>query len=138
MRDLILSPTREERGISRSREDFVDYREIAKKIVRVMDEKKAEDIVVLDLRDITTIADYFVICTGSSTTQVKAIVDDIIRELRGERLGEHVEASGDMSWVLIDCGGAVAHIFNPEKRAFYNLERFWGDAKQVDCSNIME
>ena len=93
-------------------------------------EKKAADIVVLDMRQVSGVADYFVICTGESDLQVKAIFETIemrIKEVCQERPWHH-EGTDHRQWVLIDYVDLVIHIFSPEKRAFYDLERLWGDA----------
>ena len=93
-------------------------------------EKKATDIVVLDMQAVSGVADYFVICTGESELQVKAIfeaVKDRIEEQCHERPWHH-EGTDHRQWVLVDYVDLVVHIFSPEKRAFYDLERLWGDA----------
>ena len=92
--------------------------------------KKAADIVVLDMRAVSGVADYFVICTGESDLQVKAIyeaIEDGIKDASGERPW-HREGQEHRQWVLLDYVDLVVHIFSPEKRAFYDLERLWGDA----------
>jgi len=93
-------------------------------------DKKAVDIVVLDMRAVTGVADYFVICTGGSDLHVKAIyeaIEERIREVCQERPW-HREGQDHRQWVLLDYVDLVVHIFSPEKRAFYDLERLWGDA----------
>lgn len=93
--------------------------------------KHAQDVVVLDLRDQTLVTDYFVICTGTSRVQIRAITDGILESLR--ELSPHVLREGDerAQWVLLDYGDVVVHVFGPEARAFYRLERLWGDARVV-------
>ena len=95
-------------------------------------DKKAEEISILDLRGISSITDYFVICSASSSRQAKAIADGIMEKLssRGIRSG-HKEGYQEALWILLDYGGVIAHIFSPETRSFYGLERLWGDAPQV-------
>ena len=96
------------------------------------DNKKAFDIIVLDLRGLTYITDYFVICSGSNTSQVSAISDWI-----GQTLAEtgvhpsHIEGQAESSWVLMDYGDVVVHIFDEQTRAYYALEKLWGDAARV-------
>lgn len=93
-------------------------------------EKKGHDLTVMDMRKVSGVADYFVLCTGDSELQIKAISEavwDRIREQCGERPW-HTEGNDHYKWVLIDYVDVVVHIFNPEKRAFYSLERLWGDA----------
>ncbi len=96
------------------------------------DTKKAYDILILDLRGLTYITDYFVICSGSSTTQVAAISDWIGQCLvKAGMHPSHVEGGADADWVLMDYGDVVVHIFVEETRAYYSLERLWGDAARV-------
>ncbi|OGQ22265.1 MAG: ribosome silencing factor [Deltaproteobacteria bacterium RIFCSPLOWO2_02_FULL_44_10] len=110
---------------------------LAKKIALIANEKKAHDILVLDLRGLTSFTDYFVICSGMSDRQVEAIVNAISTELK-ERgcppLGKEGEESGH--WVLVDYGDVVAHVFHYEEREFYHLERLWVDAKRVEVEEI--
>ena len=96
------------------------------------DAKQAKDIRVLDLRDITAFADYFVICTGSNSRQTQAIADEI--EVQLKKLGEHpsaVEGYQNAEWVLMDYGDYLVHVFSEKARAYYDLERLWRDAKPV-------
>lgn len=96
------------------------------------DGKKAFDILVLDLRALTYITDYFVICSGSSTTQVGAITDGVAHALAHTgRRPSHVEGDDESSWVLMDYGDVVVHVFDEQARLYYNLERMWGDAPRV-------
>ncbi len=103
---------------------------LAKKIALSALEKKAEDIVIMDLRKVTTMADYFVVCSADSDTQVKAIATSV-REGASE-VGETVwknEGYNDASWILLDYVNVVVHIFHKQTREFYALEKLWGDAK---------
>ena len=95
-------------------------------------EKHATDTVVLDMRGVSGVADYFVICTGESARQVQAISDHIVEgaKARGERVW-HVEGYRDAQWVLLDCGDVVVHVFHPTARAFYSLEQLWGDVPRL-------
>lgn len=105
-------------------------KELSQKIAKLMSDKKAEDIMILDLRNLTTITDYFVICSASSDTQVKAIADHVSKEL--SKINEkpwHYEGYENLSWVLLDYVDVVAHIFYGQTRKFYNLEGLWGDAE---------
>ena len=97
-------------------------------IARAASDKKALDIVILDMRKIPSVCDYFVIASGSSTTQVRAISDNIIEKLRdkGERVW-HKEGEREALWILLDYGDVVVHIFYEDTRRFYELERLWGD-----------
>lgn len=105
-------------------------RVLARHAVEAALEKKAHDIVVMDVRNISGVADYFVLCTGEVDLQIKAIVEAIrlrIKEQCGERPW-HVEGHDHLQWVLLDYVDLVVHVFSEEKRGFYSLERLWGDA----------
>jgi len=105
-------------------------RALAKKIAAFALAKKAQDVVLLDLRKLTSMADFFVICSAESDTQVRAIADNIRdgAERAGERVW-HDEGQGESTWVLLDFVDVVVHVFHKETRSFYNLEKLWGDAK---------
>lgn len=105
---------------------------IALTAARAASDKKAEDIRILDLRNISSFADYFVICTGTSEPHLKAIGSEIREKLR-EQLGLTAQADGFPAshWVVLDYAGVIIHIFQPEKRAFYDLESLWRDAPVV-------
>ena len=110
-------------------------KEIAEAVVRALDAKNAHDLKLLHTTDVTVLADYFVICTAASTTQIKALAD--ATEAAVEALGEqklHREGYRSGSWVLLDFGSVVVHLFMEEARQFYNLERLWADAEEVDFS----
>jgi len=97
------------------------------------EDKKAKDVIILDIHDISVVCDYFVICSGLSSTQVKAIAENIEEKL--EEIGIRklrIEGLKEGRWVLIDYGAVVVHIFQESDREFYNLEHLWGDAKVVD------
>ncbi len=106
--------------------------DLARRIVELAEDKKAAEIVLLDLAGLTTLADYFVICSGGSERQLDAIADGIVEALRNERLRpigrEGVSAS---HWILIDYGSVIVHVFTPPERDFYQLERHWGEAKTI-------
>jgi ribosome-associated protein len=108
-----------------------DAAELAHRIVEIASDKKANDIVMLRMAELTTMADFFVICSGRSDRQVQALSGAIVDELReiGIRpLGTEGRAS---SWVLLDFGSVIVHVFAPEEREFYGLERLWSNAPQV-------
>ncbi len=100
-----------------------------RRAARLALERKAGDVVVLDLRGISSATDYFLLATGRSDTQVRAISDHVIRELRatGTRPA-HAEGRREARWVLVDYVDFVVHVFHPEVRSFYRLEALWGDA----------
>lgn len=102
---------------------------LAKRVIKFALAKKAEDVLLLDLRKISPVADFFVICSGASDTQVKAITDSVIEGCRKTGVEiYHVEGYDSLRWVLIDLVDVVLHIFQPEVRDYYQLERLWGDA----------
>ncbi|GAB4561846.1 MAG: ribosome silencing factor [Anaerolineae bacterium] len=110
----------------------LDASALAHAIVDLAEEHQAEDIVLLDLRAISILADYFVICSGTSTRQLQALVDAIEEGL--DRQGKHplhIEGTPESGWLLMDYGDVVVHIFSPEQRAYYALERFWEKAQVV-------
>jgi len=101
----------------------------AKKIVRFALEKKAFDVRLMDVRKLTSVTDFFIICSGSTQTQVKAIADSILTSCKSAGIPVHnVEGYDALRWVLIDMVEVVIHIFQPEVRNYYQLERLWGDA----------
>ena len=112
--------------------------EIAVAAVKALDSKKGKDIRVLYTADQTTLADYFVICNGTSSTQVKALADVVEDTLskQGEE-PHHVEGHRGGEWTLLDFSCVVVHVFTDEARQFYSLERLWSDATPVDVSQYL-
>lgn len=111
---------------------------LAKLIVSVLDAKKARDIKLLHVEDRTIIADYFVIATGSSRTQIRALADEI--EFRLEPYGiapHHIEGADTGVWVLEDFGSVIVHLFNSEGREFYNLDKLYQDTTERDISALI-
>ena len=114
-------------------------KEIAIAAVKALDSKKGQDIKCLETGHLTTLADYFVLCTGTSNTQVKALADAV--EDAMTRAGEephHVEGHRGGQWTLLDYSAIVVHVFTEEAREFYSLERLWSDATQVDVTEYLE
>ncbi|MBR1659354.1 MAG: ribosome silencing factor [Oscillospiraceae bacterium] len=114
-------------------------KEIAEAAVRALDGKNAHDLRLLRTTDVTVLADYFVICTAASTTQIKTLAD--AAEAALEAMGEtklHREGYRSGSWVLLDFGCVVIHLFMEEARQFYNLERLWADAEEIDITHLVE
>lgn len=101
---------------------------LARKIVELAASKKAEEITLLDLHKLTSITDFFIICTGNSDVQVKAISDAIVEGMKSEVKPWHIEGRENLRWVLLDFVDVVVHIFHREERDFYQLERLWADA----------
>lgn len=102
-------------------------------IAKAADDKKAKDIIILDMRGVTLIADYFIICHGNSTTQTRAIADEIEEQMREQGIRVlRREGVSEGNWILLDYGHCVVHIFTEQDRNFYGLERLWGDAKRIE------
>ncbi len=106
--------------------------------VKCADDKKAHDLKVLDIKDLTTLADYFVICHGTSTSQMGAISDAIEEKFKSEGILMLNQGAHDSTqWILMDYGDVIVHIFNEESREFYGIEKLWADAESVDISDII-
>ena len=108
-------------------------------ITKLLDEKKANDIKVLKVADLTLLADYFIICSAQSTTQVKALSDNLqeMMEERGEDLVVK-EGKQGLNWILLDYSDVIVHIFHQETREFYSLEKLWADAEEIDITDIVK
>ncbi len=114
----------------------LNAKEFAFKAVRLLSEKKAMDIIILDIGNVSLIADYFVICNGATRIQTKSICDHLIENLPEDKHQLlRVEGYQEASWILLDFGDVIIHIFVPEERSFYNLERLWGKADNVDAED---
>ena len=114
-------------------------KELAIIAVKALDEKKGREISAIEITEITTLADYFVIATGGSSTKINALCDAVEKALK-EQAGEvplHREGHRDGTWVLLDYGCLAVHVFSQEAREFYDLERLWSDAVPVDLSGIL-
>ncbi len=106
------------------------------KAVRAALDKKAQDVVILDLRHTPAFTDYFVLCTGLNVRQVKAITDAVEETLRARKVRPaHIEGYERGEWVLMDYFTFVVHVFTPQTRAFYSLDRLWGDAERIEVSD---
>ena len=111
---------------------IIESSTLARRAVELSEDKQASDIVMLDLQKLSAVADYFVLCTGESDRQLKAIVDSI-DETIGREFGRdaRIEGTPDTGWVLLDYGDVVVHIFSVALRDFYRLERLWSKATPV-------
>ena len=110
--------------------------ELANKASQLCLDKKGYDVKLLDLKGLTTITDFFVICTADSDIQVKAITDHLRNELGKIKIKPwHIEGYENLRWVLVDFVDVIVHIFQPEIRDFYGLERLWGDAKITEIED---
>ena len=106
--------------------------DLARRIVELAEDKKAADIVLLELAPLTTLADYFVICSGGSERQLDAIADGIVSSLRDERMKPiGREGTAASHWVLLDYGSVIVHVFTPPERDYYGLEKHWSEAKTI-------
>ncbi|TDQ38034.1 ribosome silencing factor [Aureibacillus halotolerans] len=107
--------------------------------VQAADDKKAHEIVVLNMKGISLVADYFLICHGNSEKQVQAIASGIREKALGDGLQVHrIEGYDHARWVLVDLGDVVCHIFHSEERHHYQLEKLWGDASYVNIDSFLE
>ncbi len=105
---------------------------------RAADDKKAQDLVVLDLRKAAGFTDFFVICSGTNARQIRAIADGVMESLAAEGAKPaHVEGYDRSEWILIDYFDFIVHVFAPETRIFYGLERLWGNAERVDVAEAL-
>lgn len=121
------------RRTSVARSSALEALELAKRVVELTEEKQARDIVLLDIRPITVVADYFVICSGTSERQLSALTRDLTETLKREAglTPRHSEGDAASGWVLLDYGDVVVHIFSPAEREYYQLEQLWGAAVPV-------
>jgi ribosome-associated protein len=109
--------------------------EAVEKVVAAALAKKADDVVVLDLRGAADFADFFVLASGSSQRQVVAVADAILEALRADgRRPNHLEGYPRQEWILLDYSSFVVHVFTPRTRSFYDLERLWGGAKRLEIA----
>ena len=117
---------------------MLSAKEVAFEVTKALDEKKGMNIKLLRIDEVSSLADYFLICTGTSNTHVKTLCD--YAEYTMEQLGEKMlgrEGHRGNSWELLDYGSVVVHVFTEEAREFYALERLWADGEQVDISNLI-
>ncbi len=111
--------------------------ELTKAIAKVLDKKKALDIKAIHITEYSIVADYFIVASGTSNTHVKSLADDVEYELKQQGVEpDHIEGRAT-GWILLDYGSVILHIFTPESREYYNLERLWSDAQTVDLSDVV-
>ena len=117
--------------------ETVQAKEMAKIAYHALDEKKGEDIRIIDIAGISVLADYFIIANGSSESQVQAMVDNVEEEMHkaGYSLKQR-EGYGSGNWVLLDFGDVIVHVFDKENRLFYDLERIWRDGKNIGITEL--
>ena len=118
---------------------MLSAKEVAYEVTKALDEKKGQDIKLLKIDKVSSLADYFLICTGTSSTHVKTLCD--YAEYTLDNLGEPMlgrEGHRGNSWELLDYGSVVVHVFTEDAREYYSLERLWADAEQVDLQEIIK
>ena len=114
-------------------------KQMAQLVCRALDEKKGRDIKVIDIHDVSVIAVYFVIASGSNQNQVQAMVDNVEEQLgRAGFEPKQVEGVRNSSWILMDYGDVIVHVFDEENRLFYDLERIWRDGKTLDMEEFLK
>lgn len=106
--------------------------EMARTAYRALEDKKGEDVKVLDISHVSVMADYFVIAHGNSDSQVTALVDNVDEKMQEAGYPVRQQEGRGGSWVLMDYGDVIVHIFDKENRLFYNLERIWSDGKEIE------
>lgn len=112
-------------------------KQMAKVAVEALKEKKGYDVKVIDISEISILADYFIIANGSNANQVQAMVDNVEEQMYKAGFDDpKVEGYNNASWILLDYNDVVLHIFDEESRSFYNLERLWRDGKEVDVDTL--
>lgn len=112
--------------------------ELAREIVKVLDNKKGMDIKLIEITEHSIVADYFVIVSGTSNTHVKALADEVDYEIAQKGIEpSHIEGRAT-GWILLDYSSVLVHVFTGESREYYNLERLWQDARAIDISDIVE
>lgn len=112
-------------------------KEMAKLAVKALEDKKAEDVKIIDIRDVSTIADYFIIANGSNQNQLQAMRDAVDEALY--KAGYHakqIEGNSYSTWILMDYSDIIVHVFSKEDRLFYDLERIWKDGKEISAADL--
>lgn len=116
----------------------MNERKLLETAVKAADDKKAEDIVVLNMKGISLVADYFIICHGNSEKQVQAIAKEIKEKAIEDGFDiKRIEGYDEAKWILVDLGDVIAHVFHRDERGYYNLERLWGDAPLENIQSVL-
>lgn len=117
--------------------DINQSKSMAKQAINALEDKKAEDIHVIDISEVSVVADYFIIATGSNRSQIQAMADNVQEVLgRAGYAMRQIEGYNTANWVLMDFGDVIVHIFDKENRLFYNLERIWRDGKVIEYTEL--
>ena len=117
----------------------ISQEEVLKTIIKALDSKRAEDIQLIGIRDLTIVADYFVIANGTATTHTKSLADEV--EFQLKQLGvepQRVEGYAGATWIILDYADIIVHVFYKETREFYNLEKLWRDGEFIDAGKYLE
>lgn len=110
---------------------------IVKKVYDALNDKKGEDIKIIEIGKLSTVADYFIIANGSNAPHVESLVDNVEEELLKENIhAERIEGVKSSGWILMDYNDVVVHVFSKEDRLFYDLERIWRDGKEIDVDTL--
>lgn len=114
-------------------------RRMAGAVIRALEDKKAEDIRVIDISQVSVLADYFIIANGTNTSQIQALADEVEEKLGKEGYPlKQIEGYDHANWVLLDFGDIIVHIFDKENRLFYDLERIWRDGKMIEPDSLKQ
>lgn len=116
----------------------MESKEMARLAVKALEDKKGEEIRVIDISEVSVLADYFIIANGSNANQVQALCDNVSEELGKQGVhSRQVEGYETANWILLDFGDIIVHVFDKENRLFYDLERIWRDGKLVDTEKLI-
>ncbi len=116
---------------------MIDSKKMAKIAINALEDKKAEDITILDISEVSVLADYFIIASGNNRNQVQAMADSVDEELAKTGIhAKQVEGYQSANWILMDFSDVIVHVFDEEDRAFYDLERIWRDGKQISKEEL--
>ena len=112
-------------------------KEMTRLALEALEDKKAEDIRIIDISEVSVVADYFIIASGSNRSQIQTLTDNVEEKLgRAGYPVKHIEGYGSANWILMDFGDIIVHIFDRENRLFYDLERIWRDGKTIDKTEL--
>ena len=112
------------------KEDYLDALEVSRTIIDALEEKKGEDILLMDLHGLASFADYFVFCSGTSERMLQALADAAVEAVHKRyQLPARTEGRPQDGWILVDFGDVIVHVFSPDRREYYRLEELWGQAK---------
>lgn len=117
----------------------MNSKELTKLAIEALADKKAEDIQVIDISEVSVIADYFIIANGTNRSQIQALSDNVEEALgKADTSARQIEGYNTANWVLLDFGDVIVHVFDKENRLFYDLERIWRDGKKVDTGEFLK